>query len=213
MKRCGTIKSNAVIVVAALLLINISLISCSPVALPKPTPPVVSSTPQPSPATQPDTPPPAPALPTNPPAIINNIQSLKVGDTAPDFELQDIDGNLVRLKNLRGKKVLINLFWMKCKACTEEMPYLQDIFSNWSQKGVTVLAITIYDREEVIRAYAQNNKLTLPIFVDLDKKLDGSYTATGVPTTFFIDTEGTVRAIKDGAFSGTEEIEGMLNSF
>jgi peroxiredoxin len=214
MKWIDAIKS--ILCIFTLLMIVTSLISCAPVALPQPTPPVVSSTPQSSPATQPDNLSTTLTPPTNPPAVTipqnNNIRSLKVSDAAPDFELQDIEGNLVRLNNLRGEKVLINMFWMKCKACTEEMPYLQDIFSNWSQKGVAVLAITIYDREEIIRAYVQNNKLSFPIFVDLDKKIDGSYTVSGVPTTYFIDEQGVIKAIKDGAFNNTEEIETMLNS-
>jgi peroxiredoxin len=141
-----------------------------------------------------------------------NVKDIKVGDIAPDFELKDVNGSYVSLNSLRGKKLLVNMWWIKCKGCREEMSLFQEIHEKWSKEGVIVLAINVYDRDEVIRAYAQNNKLSFMLLVDQDKKLNQSYIICGVPTTFFIDIERVVRKIQDGAFNTVEEIDNILES-
>lgn len=141
-----------------------------------------------------------------------NVESIKVGDTAPEFTLKDLQGNSLRLSSLRGKKILLNIWWLECKRCKDEMPLLQEIHRKWSPKGLVVLAASPYDIDNVIRAYAQNNKLTFTMLVDPDKKLDRAYSVSGFPTTFFIDGDGVVRVIKSGDFIRIEEIENMLKS-
>lgn len=138
------------------------------------------------------------------------IKDIAVGDVAPDFTLTDVNGNTVSLSGLRGKKVLINMWWLRCKGCAEEMEYFQLIHEKWSQQGLVVMAISTYDTASVIRAYAQAKKLTYTMIVDEAKQINRSYIICGVPTTFLIDEEGVVRSRKDGAFTGIEEIEAML---
>ena len=53
------------------------------------------------------------------------------GELAPDFSLPDINGNMVTLSQLRGKKVVINLWWIRCHGCTEEMPFLQEFYEKY----------------------------------------------------------------------------------
>jgi peroxiredoxin len=141
-----------------------------------------------------------------------NAENIKVGDTAPDFTLKDLKGSSLRLSSLRGKKILLNVWWLECKRCKDEMPLLQEIHRKWSPKGLVVLAVSAYDSDNVIRAYAQNNKLTFTMLVDPDKKLDRSYSISGFPITIFIDGEGVVKAIQNGDFVSIEEIESMLKS-
>jgi peroxiredoxin len=142
----------------------------------------------------------------------NNVFQIKVGDKAPAFSLRDLAGNVISLKDYYGKKVIINMWWLQCHGCTEEIPYLQEFYQKWADR-VVFLAINSYDTKEVLEAYKTGQKLTFSILVDPNKRLNRSYIICGVPTTFFLDEEGIVRAIKDGGFESAAEIEIMLNSY
>ena len=72
-----------------------------------------------------------------------NYESAQVGNRAPDFELNNLEGQLVSLGDLRGKPVLINFWATWCPPCRAEMPYLQQIYEEWSDKGLVLLAINI----------------------------------------------------------------------
>jgi len=141
------------------------------------------------------------------------VKKIEVGDYAPDFTLTDINGNTVSLSGLRGKKVLLNMWWLRCKGCAEEMEYFQPVHEKWSQHGLVVMAISTYDNANIIRAYAQAEKLTYTMVTDEGKQIHRSYIICGVPTTFFIDEMGVVMAIKDGAFNDVGEIEAMLREY
>jgi peroxiredoxin len=138
---------------------------------------------------------------------------LSVGDIAPDFTLNDIRGNEVTLSRFKGKKVVINTWWMRCEGCTEEMPLLQQFYEKYSGADMVLLAINNYDREAAVKPYIADKGFTYTIVVDPAKKLGKVYTNCGVPTTFFIDGNGVVKAKKDAGFENLEEIEKMFNSY
>ena len=142
----------------------------------------------------------------------SNVFQIKVGDKAPAFSLRDLAGNVVSLKDYYGKKVMINMWWLQCHGCIEEIPYLQEFYRKWANE-VVLLAINTYESKEVLEAYKSSQKLTFTILVDPNKKINRSYVICGVPTTFFLDQEGIVRALKDGVFESAAEIETMLNSY
>ena len=64
---------------------------------------------------------------------------IKVGNPAPDFELQNTDGQTISLSSLRGKPVLLNFWKTSCYPCRLEMPFLQAIYNEWSDKGLVLL--------------------------------------------------------------------------
>ncbi len=53
------------------------------------------------------------------------VEGTQVGNLAPDFQLQNLDGQTISLGNLRGKPVLINFWATRCGYCVDEMPYIQ----------------------------------------------------------------------------------------
>ena len=147
------------------------------------------------------------------PVVDNNGVRLKVGDVAPDFTLSDINGKQVSLSDFRGKKVVLNTWWMRCHGCTDEMPYFQEFYMKRTGQGLILLALNVYDSSNLIRPFSATKKLTFPLLIDPDKRLNQIYINSGVPTTFFIDKEGVIRAIKDGGFENVGEIEEMYNSY
>src|SRR5210317_2628159 len=69
------------------------------------------------------------------------VKSVAVGDTAPDFQLEDTKGNKVSLSDLRGKVVLVNLWATWCPPCIEEMPSMERLHEVMTGEDFVMLAI------------------------------------------------------------------------
>jgi peroxiredoxin len=105
------------------------------------------------------------------------------------------------------------LWWIRCHGCIEEMPFLQEFYEKYSGQDMELIAINEYEKEAVVKSYAEGKNYTFTVISDSDKQLHNGYTNWGVPTTFFIDEEGIIRARKDAAFTSVEEIEEFYNSY
>ena len=134
----------------------------------------------------------------------------QVGNLAPDFELRDLDGKTVSLRGLRGSPVLLNFWATWCPPCRAEMPYIQQIYEEWSGKGLEVLAIDIGESPSEVKKFLQNQGLSLPVLLDTKKNVAQKYNITGIPTTFFIDSDGIIQEKVIGAFPSKGAIEKHL---
>lgn len=116
------------------------------------------------------------------------------GFTAPDFELQTLDGNKVRLSSLKGHAVVVNLWASWCGPCQEEMPDLQTVYAEYKAKGVEVLAVnmTLQDSPLSAAKFATAHQLTFPILLDTDGGVQRSYRVQALPTSFFIGADGVI---------------------
>ena len=137
----------------------------------------------------------------------------KIGDTAPDFTLETIDGRQISLSDYRGKNVILNFWASWCGPCRFETSTVEAIHEAWSDKGVVVLGVNVQDGFDNARSYAKAYNLKFTIPVDVPGDAVRLYGIHGIPTTFFINREGIITAIKVGPFISTDEVEEMMASF
>ena len=142
----------------------------------------------------------------------SNQEGTQIGSSAPDFRLQNLDGQAVSLSDLRGKPVMLNFWATWCPPCRSEMPFLQQIYEEWSDKGLVLLAIDIGEGPSQIKEFLEANNLSLPVLLDSDKSVAQRYNITGIPATFFIDKDGIIQEKIIGAFPSKGAIEKYLNS-
>ena len=140
----------------------------------------------------------------------SSAQGVEVGNLAPDFQLQNLDGQTVSLGNLQGKPVLINFWATWCPPCCSEMPYIQEIYEEWSGKGLEVLAINIGESSSKAEEFMQSNDLSFTVLLDTKQDVAQRYNITGIPTTFFIDKDGIIQDKVIGAFQNKTQIENRL---
>ncbi|TET42134.1 MAG: redoxin domain-containing protein [Dehalococcoidia bacterium] len=138
-------------------------------------------------------------------------QDTNVGSLAPDFQFYDSEERLVSLSDLRGKPVVLNFWATWCGPCVYEMPYLQQVYEEWSDRGLVLLAINMGGTSSQVEEFLQSHDLSLPVLLDTKRDVAARYSIRYIPTTFFIDKEGTIQAVKVGAFPNKEAIEGDLN--
>ena len=125
----------------------------------------------------------------------------KIGHHAPDFALRNLDGDLVRLSSLAGKRVILNFWASWCPPCRAEMPDLEALYRENQEKGVMVLAVNLREDPEAVARFARSLRLTLPILLDPDSEAANQYQPNYLPTTFFIDGSGVIRDMNVGAMN------------
>ena len=122
-------------------------------------------------------------------------EPLTVGKPAPDFQLPDLNDKDIRLSDYRGKVVFLNFWATWCKPCREEMPSMEVLYKNFEKDGLVILAVSI-DRvttKKEIPPFVKSLNLTFPVLVDSWGQTDKRYKLMGVPETYIIDREGTLR--------------------
>jgi cytochrome c biogenesis protein CcmG/thiol:disulfide interchange protein DsbE len=119
------------------------------------------------------------------------------GSSAPNFELLSISGEKVQLTQFLGKPVIVNFWASWCIPCKNEMPILEDMFEKRTP-GIILLGINYEEPRELVRNFISELKISFPVLLDPDGKVSDQYYLRGYPTTYFIDSEGVLRAIHVG---------------
>ena len=126
------------------------------------------------------------ADPTTPPI------GLAVGYTAPELTITDLDGQEIRLSELRGKPVLVNFWAVWCGFCRIELPEMQEVYQEHKGDGFVILAIDVQEDPAQVKAFVDELGLTFPIIVDDTGVTTRAYRVRGLPTSYFIGPDGII---------------------
>jgi cytochrome c biogenesis protein CcmG/thiol:disulfide interchange protein DsbE len=129
------------------------------------------------------------------------VASKLVDKPAPDFEVllfQDQSGYLSEQKNRRlsdfkGSPVILNFWASWCVSCREEARYFESFWNKHKSEGLIMLGVAIQDEVDASKAFAKQFEKTYILGLDTSGKASFEYGVTGVPETFFIDSEGVLR--------------------
>ncbi len=135
------------------------------------------------------------------------MAKLKEGDKAPDFAVPDQEGNIVRSKDLRGKKYAL-YFYPKddTPGCTKEACSFRDSWAKFKRRGIEVFGVSL-DSEKSHQKFINKFSLPFRLLADTDKKLSESFGTYGEKKfmgrtymgnhrmTFLIDEKGKVKKI------------------
>jgi len=131
-----------------------------------------------------------------------DIPSPLVGRPASAFTLTTFDGAPVTLAALRGKVVVLNFWASWCNpACYDEAPVLERAWRTYRERGVVVVGVDMQDTAEAARAFIERFGLTFANAPDSQGKVAVEYGVYGVPETFFVARDGTIRAKHVGALT------------
>ena len=110
-----------------------------------------------------------------------------------DFTLPDVQGHLVRLSDLRGQPVLINIWATWCYPCREEMPSMNALYKDYSAKGLAMVAIaTDIGGKAVVAPFLQAHRLTFPVLLDPQNMVGTQLQVPGIPTSYLLDKWGRI---------------------
>ena len=136
-------------------------------------------------------------------------QGLQAGSTAPELEialdgggtyqLTDLDGQPIRLDQLRGKVVWMNFWASWCPPCQQETPILRDLAERYRDRGLEIVGVSVQETSpEDVSSYAARYQLGYTIGFDGSGHVFRTYKVFALPTQFFIGTDGVIQQVVNG---------------
>ena len=111
---------------------------------------------------------------------------------APDFVLPELSsGRPVRLRDFRGKKVLLHFFATWCGVCKLELPSLRGLARNLGPDEALLAVVEDSADVEAVRRYAREHELTYPILLGTPEVV-AAYRVGAFPTNYFLNGDGTI---------------------
>lgn len=130
-----------------------------------------------------------------------SAENIKIGDSAPDFSLQDHNGKTYQLSSYKGKSPVILYFYPKANTpgCTTQACGIRDEFSQFTENNIAVLGVSV-DSKDALKEFIDEHSLNFPLLSDENKSVSEIY---GVLNnigfsnriTFIIDKEGKISEI------------------
>lgn len=134
---------------------------------------------------------------------------------ADDFTITLVRGDTFRLREQRGKPVMINFWATWCAPCREEMPAMERLHRRYKEQGFVMLAVSVDSDAALVTPFLDTYRLTFPVAVDSKMELANTYRVRALPSSFIVDRERYLAAVALGPRAWDNRaarslVEGML---
>lgn len=133
------------------------------------------------------------------------LESSLVGQVAPAFQLDLLDGSRFKLAERKGKIVILDFWATWCGPCMQYMPQVEEVARDFVDQGVQLIAVNMEEQPEAIKSMLERHKMKLTIALDRDGAVAGKFSVTAIPQTVVIDREGKVARLYVGGGKGTAD--------
>jgi len=113
-----------------------------------------------------------------------------------------LDGKEVKLSDYKGKVVLVNFWASWCPPCKEEMPIFEKVYQKYGDKDFVILAVNMDTSEGALKEFLEKNRYSFPI---VRIKGEAGLNIPGLPTSYLVDKDGSVKKIRLGVYRELEE--------
>jgi len=121
------------------------------------------------------------------------------GTPAPNFSLQDLNGQALSLAKYHGRVVLLDFWATWCGPCREEIPQFVALQDRYRDQGLQVIGISMDDGPKPVRGFYREFKMNYPVALGTEQVAESYGGVMGLPVTFLIDRDGRLAAKYDGA--------------
>jgi cytochrome c biogenesis protein CcmG/thiol:disulfide interchange protein DsbE len=138
------------------------------------------------------------------------LRANKDRKNAPDFELKDESGKVVKLSDFKGKVVLLDFWATWCGPCAIEIPWFIDFQRRYKDRGFEVLGVSMDDEGwKAISPFVAEKKINYRVVLGDDKTGDQYGGVEALPTTFVIDRDGKIASVHVG-LAGRKDFEDAI---
>ena len=149
------------------------------------------------------------------PSLSTQLTKIEIPYEAPALKLLNIDDEIVDLKTLKGKVVIINFWATWCPPCRREMPSLQKLYNKIKNKDIVILAVDVGEDADKVDDYLSNisPEITFMSLLDSNSQAMSDWKVMGLPSTFVVNKKGQVvlKAIGGREFDNKIIVNEILN--
>jgi peroxiredoxin len=116
------------------------------------------------------------------------------GDRAYDFELEDLEGNTIKLSDYKGKVVVLTFWQSTCYYCRMTLPLLDKLYTTYKDGDTVVLAINVAEDKDKVSRLVDDEGFTMPVLLDREAETAKKYLISGLPTSYIINRDGLISA-------------------
>lgn len=131
------------------------------------------------------------------------LQAWPAGRSTPALQLEDVNGKLWRLADLRGKVVVVSFWATWCEYCAEEMAFLDGVAKAETNKLV-VLGVNYKEPAERVRRSPLAERSALTLLLDPSGQSFAQWGGAVLPTTVLVDRKGKARWRAIGALDASD---------
>lgn len=131
----------------------------------------------------------------------------KLQGTAPNFELENMDGDIYELSDFLGKGPVLISFWATwCKPCIEELKAYNKIYEEYEEEGFTIIAISTDSERSIakVKPFISSMNYDFPVLLDPNSDIARQYYARVMPFSVMIDKAGNILYSHVGYSRGDE---------
>lgn len=113
---------------------------------------------------------------------------------APGFAASDLDGEPVSLDGYEGRPILVSFWATDCPDCIREIPTLNELHAEYSDRGFDIVAIAMeHDRESRVRSMSEDREIAYTVVHDEEGDLAATWGGVRLtPTTFLVSPRGRI---------------------
>jgi len=138
------------------------------------------------------------------------FQNPLIDEEAPNFSIPTLSGREQDLNTFRDGQKAIIFFWATwCPHCRKQLTELNDMKSELEDSEIKIVLIDLGESAKQVRSYMEKNKIDIEVFLDQEQLISEEYGIVGVPTFYFVNKDGIIKAVEHEIPSNYEEI---LNS-
>jgi len=133
-------------------------------------------------------------------------QMRMIGQGAPEFDLMKLDGTPFKLKENRGKILIVDFWATWCGPCIRSIPTLIEISKEYKEAGVELVLVNCEEPETRVRPFLERLKSIPTVVLDSDGTVSKQYNVAAIPQTVLIDRDGGIAEVVVGASDENEEL-------
>ncbi len=123
----------------------------------------------------------------------------KLGKKAPDFKMEDVNGNQISSQKTKGKVVVLNFWFAACKPCIAEIPELNEVYEKYKSNPNIVFASVTFENSEAVDSFLRKHPIKYPVVSDA-KEICDVFQVSGYPTNIILDKNGNYFDVISGGF-------------
>jgi thiol-disulfide isomerase/thioredoxin len=127
--------------------------------------------------------------------------------SAPNIELNNLNGKTIHLQDYKGKVVLVNFWATWCESCKEEFSKLIQLQEKYGAKGLVIVAVNLAESKPKIKTFLKSHSFpenTFEIVLDNSSLTYKEWKARGIPTSYLVNQQGRIQEFWVGTFDADD---------